>query len=220
MDELTLKKTLASRLAYFRKANNLTQVELAEKINYSDKSISKWERGDGVPDIFVLSMLAEIYGITVDSFLSESVEEIVVEDAQERRFLTDKNRLLITLLAAGLVWLIASIVFFILKVSMPTHGKLWYTFIIAMPISLIVTVVFTELWGNLVTRAIAVSLLVWSLAVSIDVCLQLDYTYLIYIVSAVLQLLVIFWYLLKFKPRKESLEAEDDDSDETTENEE
>ena len=67
MDEL--KQLIAANLAAFRKANRLTQAELAEKINYSDKVISKWERGESTPDVLILHQLAEIYGVTVDRFL-------------------------------------------------------------------------------------------------------------------------------------------------------
>ena len=51
--EKNQQELLAKNLAYYRKASGLTQLELAEKFNYSDKSVSKWERGEGFPDVFV-----------------------------------------------------------------------------------------------------------------------------------------------------------------------
>ena len=62
---------LAENLTYYRKAAGFTQLEIAEKFNYSDKSISKWERGEGVPDVFVLKALADLYGLTIDDFFNE-----------------------------------------------------------------------------------------------------------------------------------------------------
>ena len=52
-----------------RKKNNWTQAKLADKLNYSDKAISKWERAEAVPDIETLHALAELFGVTVDYFL-------------------------------------------------------------------------------------------------------------------------------------------------------
>ena len=62
---------IAKKLIYYRKAAGFTQAELAEKINYSDKSVSKWEQGNGVPDIYILMQLANIYGVTVDDIVGD-----------------------------------------------------------------------------------------------------------------------------------------------------
>ncbi len=60
MTEERLKKNIAKNLSSLRKSAGLTQAELGEKLTYSDKSISKWERGDGLPDLLVLDKLAEL----------------------------------------------------------------------------------------------------------------------------------------------------------------
>lgn len=62
----TTNQRIAKNLIRYRKAANLTQAELAQKINYSDKSVSKWESGNGVPDIYILLKLAELYGVSVN----------------------------------------------------------------------------------------------------------------------------------------------------------
>ena len=49
-----LKQTVANNIAQLRKSKGLTQLELAERLNYSDKAVSKWERGEGLPDVLVL----------------------------------------------------------------------------------------------------------------------------------------------------------------------
>jgi len=63
------KKTIGSFIATLRKANGMTQKELAEKCNVSDKTISRWEREDGVPDLALIPVLAEIFGVTCDELL-------------------------------------------------------------------------------------------------------------------------------------------------------
>ena len=73
------QELLAKNLVYYRKASGLTQLELADKFNYSDKSISKWERGEGFPDVFVLKSLADFYGINVDDFYQEEHKLVIVQ---------------------------------------------------------------------------------------------------------------------------------------------
>ena len=69
MDELKL--IFASNLIRLRTAAGMTQAELGEQLNYSDKSISKWERGEAIPDAVVLKRMSEIFGVTVDYLLNE-----------------------------------------------------------------------------------------------------------------------------------------------------
>ena len=74
MSDLTLDKLKlisASNIINLRTAAGLTQAELGAKLNYSDKTISKWERGDAIPDAFVLTQLADIFGVDVNYLLSE-----------------------------------------------------------------------------------------------------------------------------------------------------
>ena len=65
-----LKLVTASNLIKLRTQKGLTQAELGAKLNYSDKTISKWERGEAIPDAFVLTQLAELFGVSVDFILS------------------------------------------------------------------------------------------------------------------------------------------------------
>lgn len=63
------KKTLGSFLAVLRRAQGMTQKELAQRVGVSDKTISHWERDESAPDISVLPILADIFGVTVDELL-------------------------------------------------------------------------------------------------------------------------------------------------------
>ena len=103
MNEDVLKKNVSEKITFYRKAAGLTQLELAEKLNYSDKSVSKWERGDGLPDITVLTNMAELFGVSVDDFVSSAPPKKPIK-------LTKKHTL-IPALSVGLVWLVATFVF-------------------------------------------------------------------------------------------------------------
>lgn len=70
MELSELKLTAAGNLIRLRTQAGLTQAELGARLNYSDKNISKWERGESIPDAYVLKRLSELYGVTVDYILS------------------------------------------------------------------------------------------------------------------------------------------------------
>ena len=70
MDLNELKLVTASNIIRLRTDKGMTQAELGARLNYSDKSISKWERGEAIPDAFVLTQLAELFGVSVDFILS------------------------------------------------------------------------------------------------------------------------------------------------------
>ena len=200
---MELKEIIANNLISYRKQAHLTQQELAEKINYSDKTVSKWERADGVPDVFVLKELADLYGITVNDFLTDHTEKpkkLKFKDFWAKRWL-------ITLLSAGLVFLIATIVVVLWLIidagtSVPVAK---YTYIAAIPISLIVVLVFSCIWGRLWQRCVVVSALLWTFCLLIHLVLDivpLDNAWMIYLVGAALQLLVILWYILAYFVRR------------------
>ena len=71
MDGEKLKSQIGSNIANYRKRSGLTQAGLAEKLNYSDKAVSKWERGESIPDVIILMQLAEQFGITVNDLLED-----------------------------------------------------------------------------------------------------------------------------------------------------
>ena len=79
MNQENVKQLIADNITYYRKKAGMTQAELAEKINYSDKAVSKWERGEGVPDVYVLCVMAEIFGISTDALLGIEPKPIVHE---------------------------------------------------------------------------------------------------------------------------------------------
>ena len=66
-----INEKIAKNLAYYRTAAGPTQAELAQKINYSDKSISKWELGGGIPDVYILMQLADLYGVSLDALVGK-----------------------------------------------------------------------------------------------------------------------------------------------------
>ncbi len=199
MTEPELRCRLAHNLTEYRRLNGMTQAEVAERLNYSDKSVSKWERGEGMPDVYVLLQIAELFGVSANDLLGDEQPRL-----PDMPFSLQRRRRwrLITLLSVGLVWLVAVVCFFFLGLFVPEFTAGWLVFVLALPPSFIVLVVFTCLWGNVWQRAIASSGLLWSVALAIHLTLPLANVYRIYIVAAVLQILVAGWFFLRSNSKK------------------
>lgn len=136
-----LKVVFASNLIKLRTGANLTQLELAKKINYSDKSISKWERAEAIPDVFVVKQLAELFGVSVDFLLSKHDEFKIQPKRKEFGF----NTTMVILISLIGIWTLAALVFIILWI---VGIKVWMVFIAAVPVSLIDLLVLNTLWNE------------------------------------------------------------------------
>lgn len=195
------QELLAKNLVYYRKASGLTQLELAEKFNYSDKSISKWERGEGFPDVFVLKSLADFYGINVDDFYSEEHKKIAVKHNQKRK------QIFIRLLSIGIGLLVTFLTFFLLDTLLPNDVafKPWLVFIYGLLVVSIIWLVWEFIYHKRFIRMLATSAVIWTAALSIYltfVVLMEKNLYLIFIVGVPLQILEILWFLFRNKKNK------------------
>ena len=192
-----IKELIAKNLIHFRTSAGLTQLELAERLNYSDKSVSKWERGLAVPDVLVLKQLADLYGIKVDDFFSEgeNLAKIELEPSTKAG-----KRLLISLLSVGLAWLVATLCFVVLLWL--DVDRAWLSFVVAVPVSSIVSIVFSCLWGRLWVTAVLVSLLTWTIAVSAHLIFYWTMAKLLYLLCIPIQILIIMWYILMYLVKK------------------
>ncbi len=193
MNETEIREIFARNLANYRKANNLTQLQLAEKLNYSDKSISKWERKEGLPDVVILLRIAETFGITVNDLLRPGI--------RLKRPRHKLSRLLITMIAFTTVWFVATTVFVLLGIFFPDLGKTWLAFIYAIPVSLLVLSIYSRLWAQLFYQFLTISLLSWSLPLSIYLSFDFDKLWLLFIAIIPLQILTALYYVLKSRNR-------------------
>ena len=190
-----IKDIIAENLVRFRTKANLTQVQLAELLSYSDKAVSKWERGESVPDIRVLMQIAGIYNITLDDLVSRPKEKEVRPVLHKR-----KKQVLITLLAFALVWFIATGLFVILC-YVPDLVYEWLCFVAPALASSIVLTVFSALWGNKITNAVTCSLILWSLAALIYTAMYLftavPSLWLLFVAACPFELLIILWFVFR-----------------------
>ena len=129
-----LKLISASNIIKLRTEAGLTQAELGEKLNYSDKTISKWERGEAIPDAYVLTQMAEIFGVTVDYLLSShDAWESPEQQAARQEEAGYSVNMIIAISVLG-VWTMALTIFVLLWLF---DIILWETFIVALPVSIL-----------------------------------------------------------------------------------
>jgi len=157
MDDL--KDIVAKNLTNLRKANKITQLELAEKLNYSDKAISKWERGESLPDVVTLKQLADMYGVNVDYILNEQTEDTVAK--YRIPFPELNNKLIITILACLSAWTLAAILYINFYIIFGLH--IWIVWIWALPVTSIILIIFSSIWGKKIHIIASTSLLIWTL---------------------------------------------------------
>lgn len=157
---------IAKNLSELRKKNKITQLELAEKLNYSDKAVSKWEQGESIPGVEVLYKLSKLYGVSIDYIVGEETERPKPrkEDSAQVR----KNHRIITLLSVLAVWLTATVFYIFFNIF--GSYVLWQLFCWAVPVSLIVAIVFDVIWHGKKFLFLLISLLVWT--VLLCFCLQ------------------------------------------------
>ncbi len=202
MLESEIKQNFSKNLSALRKEKKLTQADLAEKLNYSDKSISKWERGDVLPDVSTFTMIAEFFGVTVDELIS----------ADKQKEMSEKGkRILITSLSVAFVFFVATFAALFYS-SFMNFEYVWLFYIYALPVSCILCIIFSSKWFGVVMSMVSVSGLVWSVGLSTYLTvLQFASANLwfIFVVCAVFQVVVFIWFRLVGRISQEQKEQKD-----------
>lgn len=206
-DRQPLNLIIAANIAANRRRMGMTQLELAEKIDYSDKSVSKWERGEAAPDLHTLVRLAEIFGVTVNDLVYAGPTAASAGNAgkEKARPNAGRKRIIITLMSVVLVWFIDGIICFSFGVAAPEIFAEWAVRVLlyALPVSFIVWHVFACLWWPPVWRAVASSGIAWSAAVCVHVTFYgVPWIGLAYAVAGVAQVLIVLWHFFRRSSRR------------------
>lgn len=190
-----LKQTIAKNITLLRKQSRMTQAELAEKINYTDKAVSKWERGESLPDIEVLKEIADDFGVSLDYLVRE--EHAKTEKPAQQRARVINNRIVISCLAVSCLWLVITILFFFM--NMRGLVDTWKLFAGAVPASFVILLVFNAIWGKKLFNHIILSFLVWTmLAFAYVMALQSNLLF-IFCIGVPLQVMIILWSRIRGK---------------------
>ncbi|MBQ9802709.1 MAG: helix-turn-helix transcriptional regulator [Clostridia bacterium] len=177
----------------------MTQLELAEKLSYSDKAVSKWERGDSVPDVVVLKNIADIFMVTVDYLLEETHQRPAPPAVKTQ--VRSRRRGVIAWLAVLIVWMIATTAFVAIQLAIAAVGRAWLTFVWAVPVSMIVWLVMNSIWFNRRRNYLIISLLMWTLLAATHLTLLVwgISVWLVYLLGVPAQVIIFLWSGVKIK---------------------
>ena len=212
MDDEKLKNRIGTNIALYRKHAGLTQAGLAEKLNYSDKAVSKWERGESVPDVLTMIRLAEQFDVTVNDLISDPDVlpegdrgnlEKAMSQVSEKALKRKANKSIILRLSSLLVWFVALFFYVVLASVGFEQGAL--AFLYAVPADAIVRLSLRSAWRDFRWNKVYISAIVWgcllSFHISMLVLLHFN-VWRIYLLGIPGQLAVFLWFRL-FRPARD-----------------
>ena len=189
-DAADLAAVTAKNIASLRTARKMTQLELGEALSYSDKAISKWERGEAIPDAYVLCTLSRLFDVSVDWILTPHEEEAAPPPSATRT----RRRAAITLLSFFGLYAAVTVAFVVLA----TLGVfLWQLFVYALPAGVIVLLVFNSLWGHRGTNFLLAGILLATLLLAVYIALLPQNLWMLFLLAAPGELLVWLSHFLR-----------------------
>lgn len=208
MTDERLKAQIGTNISNLRKRQGLTQAGLAEKVNYSDKAVSKWERGESVPDILTLVSLAEVFGVSVDDLLQDpnalpehtGVVQQAMDQVVQKALKRKANKRTIVQLSSLLVWFVALFVYVTLS-SLGVSNS-WLAFFWAIPADAVVVLSLRSAWRDFRSNRVLISVIVWGGLLSIYMSLLLLFqanVWRIFLLGVPGQLAILLWFRL-FRP--------------------
>ena len=198
-----IKDIFAKNLSELRQASGMTQLELGERLNYSDKTVSKWERGESIPDAGILKQIADVFGVTVDYLLDPehaagAAPAVVLEenDTVYRRHMTIRRIVL-----AGM-WLLSFVI--IVLCWIVTRKFFWLILIWTLPVSFLLSIIFTSLWSRNKGRDnyIFISLFIFSILLAIYLSALKANLWMLFLIMIPVEVLMYFCFKLYFDKKK------------------
>ena len=191
-----LKQIIARNLVELRKSKNYTQQDLANILQYSDKAISKWEKGDSLPDIEVLYQICNIYGVTLDFLTHEG------SIADKKEFIIPKyevrNRVIIAILFVVAVWTLGIAAYASIDIFSKVH--FWPIFIWCVPLSASLLLYFNLRWGKRIFNPFIFSTMLWGYIAGLffQVLYSLHINiWPVFLVGVPVEIAIILWSFLK-----------------------
>ena len=213
MNDEKLKAALGANIVSYRKRSGLTQARLAEKLNYSDKAVSKWERAESMPDVLTLMLLAEQFGTDVNELLSDPDGAAVAETpapeekqpepkkgktlSNAKEMLRSADKSLIQKMASALVWVVAMFIWLVLDSFDLKYS--WMIFVAAVMANAIVLLCLRATWKLYGINRILVSIIMWTALLFLYLSLLFGtgvHVWRIFLMGLLGQAAILFWFKL------------------------
>lgn len=191
-----LKKVVGENLIELRKSKKLTQFELANLFNYSDKSVSKWENGETLPDLETLNELARFYGVTLD-YLTHPVDQNKIHLVKKDSKKEQASRIIVTALIASVIWILATIIFVYTLIR--ENKGYWLAFIWAIPLTnLVIFVGNKKFFKSKILTLINWTIFIWAILAGTFLQVMLlvnEVIWPLFLVGIPLQISIVLWYI-------------------------
>ncbi len=206
-----IKEIFAKNLSELRQASGMTQLELGERLNYSDKTVSKWERGESIPDAGMLKQIGDVFGVSVDYLLEEDHEKTPTNYAagsEESDAAYTKHVTIRRIVQAG-VWLLSFII--IVLCWIVTRKFYWLILIWTLPVSFLLGIIFTSLWSRHKGRDnyIYISLFILSILLAIYLSALKANLWMLFLIMIPVEVLMYFCFKLYFDKKKRAGTSEE-----------
>lgn len=193
-----VKLAVASNLIKLRTGAGLTQTELGEKLNYSDKTISKWERAEALPDVTVLKHIGELFHVSVDYLIGVHSKWEIPQDEERKSFANKYSSSMITRVSIAGIWTLAILAFVITWVM---RSLQWSIFAYAVPVSLVTILVQNSIWHKGKNNLYIIAALVLSIIVVIYIILIEYQPWQLFLVAIPAELVVFLSFRIKKKKK-------------------
>ena len=190
-----VKETVRENLVKLRREHKFTQIELAERIGYSDKAISRWETGEVNPDIETLDKLATLYGVDITVFFSEyNPKEYKATEFHKAQM---GRKIAVWILSVISLWYVGIMAYIYSTTFMSADVRSWLIFIWLVPMTAMLCSVINRMWGNAILGIIFSSLLCWSLLLAVYLHFLKYNLFLLFISGAPIQAAILILAYMK-----------------------
>lgn len=197
-----VKEIIAANLVSLRKGSRLTQQQLAERLNYSDKAVSRWENAETLPDIETLCKICDIYGVKFEYLLQK-------EQPKKNPYVVKTNttgKMFIMFIILCSLWIAATLAYTYVNVIFSV--KVWTIFIWAIPLSAIVCQICNvSFFKNKAFGCVLYSVFAWTSILSLYLQMLKYNTWMLFIVGVPIQAVIILTTILKYKNPEEFTET-------------
>lgn len=190
-----IREIVSQNIHRLRKQNNLTQLELAKKVNFSDKAVSRWEKGEVLPDLETLQKLSEIFDVSLSQLIeSKSSEET------KKTYKPNRNEMLFQGLLICIIWSISTVLFTYLQLIYDMYY--WQAFVWAIPLTLATTFIANFKGSSRELKTTLASFVTWTTIASIYLQFLDQNLWLIFIIGIPIQAAIIVSHFIPAKKKK------------------
>ena len=203
---IDIKSVIAKNISELRTEKGMTQLELAERLHYSDKAVSKWERGESVPEISTLKAISELFCVTLDYLTSEEHEEAKEEKSCASNEASNDGRVrrsAVTAISVFCVVFLSTLAYILIDILAPSVVCHWLCFIYALPLCMVVWLIFNSIWFNKRHNYPIISVLMWGVLLSVHlslICVGFS-SWQIYLLGIPGQVAIVIWSMIRPKKK-------------------